>query len=582
MEKTDNIEKIRHSLSHLLAIAILEKYPGGKLGIGPTIENGFYYDFLLEDKISDSDLPKIQKRIKQLIRQNLEFKVKKVTPSEAKKALKNQPFKHELIEQLKKDKKNITLYKTGEIFTDLCAGPHVKNTKEIKEDTFKLHKIAGAYWQGDEKREMLTRIYGLAFDTKKELEEYEQMLAEAEKRDHRKLGAELDLFTFSKLVGSGLPLFTPRGTIIREELQKFVTELQEPLGYQRVTIPHITKPDLYKTSGHWDKFKEDLFHVKGKGSNDEYVMKPMNCPHHTQIFDSKLRTYKELPVRFAEFGVVYRNEKPGELQGLSRVLSITQDDGHVFCAEDQIADEIITMFKIVKKIYNTFNMPLEIHLSTHDSKDFSKYLGDKKVWDKSIKILKNTLKENKMDFVVDEGEAAFYGPKIDFKGKDSLGRLWQVATIQVDYNLPQRFELSYIDEKGNKKVPVMIHRAFLGSIERFMSIMIEHFAGAFPAWLAPEQVRIIPVNDKVSSYTTKLYKELKEENIRVHIDESNDTLGKKIRNAEIVKIPYTLIIGDKEKKEKNISVRSYKKGDLGQSKIDKFIKQIKEEIIKRK
>jgi len=579
---SDNIDKIRHSLSHLLAIAILEKYPNAKLGIGPTIENGFYYDFLLPEKISDSDLPKIQKRIIELIKQNLDFKIKKVTPSEAKKTLKNQPFKHELIDQLKNDKKDITLYTTGHIFTDLCAGPHVKNTKEINEEAFSLQKIAGSYWQGDEQRAMLTRIYGLAFNTKEELDLYKQMLIEATKRDHRKLGQELDLFTFSPLVGSGLPLFTPKGTILRETLQKFVNELQEPLGYQRVTTPHLTKPELYKVSGHFDKFKEDLFHVKGKGNNDNYDIKPMNCPHHTQIFASHLRSYKELPLRLSEFGVVYRNEKPGELQGLSRVLSITQDDGHVFCSENQIASEIINMFKVIKKIYETFQMPLETHLSVHDSKDFSQYLGEKKVWDKSINILKKTLKENKTDFTVDEGEAAFYGPKIDFTASDSLGRKWQVATIQVDFNMPKRFELSYIDEKGNKQTPVMIHRAFLGSLERFMSIMIEHFAGAFPIWLSPEQIRIISVNDKVSTYTDKIKQTLKANNIRVEIDKSNETLGKKIRNAEIAKVPYTLIIGDKEKQANNISIRSYKKGDLGINNLDDFIKQITEDISKRK
>ncbi|MFH1712082.1 MAG: threonine--tRNA ligase, partial [Patescibacteria group bacterium] len=409
-----------------------------------------------------------------------------------------------------------------------------------------LTKVAGAYWRGDEKNAQLQRIYGVCFEDQKELDDYLKMLEEAKKRDHRKLGAELDLFSFSDLVGPGLPLFSPRGTIVRDQLTNFVWELMKPHGYTRVSIPHMAKDELYKTSGHWDKFADDIFHVSSQKTDQGFVLKPMNCPHHTQIFASKMRSYRDLPLRFSEVTSVYRDENTGQLQGLSRVRSITQDDAHVFCRPDQINEEALKMYDIISKFYAAFDMPLEIHLSAHDPDNMKKYLGSKEVWKHAEGTLKDVLEGIGKDYQIDIGEAAFYGPKIDFIAKDAIGREWQLATVQLDFNLPERFELEYVNDMGEKQRPVMIHRAILGSVERFLGVLIEHYAGAFPMWLAPEQIRIVPVSDQFIEFAQDLKVQLVDADLRIEVDESDEKVGKKIRNAAMYKIPWTIVVGEKE------------------------------------
>ena len=569
-----NIEGVRHTLAHVLAEAVLKKFPKAKLGIGPVIESGFYYDFLLLRPLSPDDLKEIEGEMRGIIKRGFKIVGKKVTPAEAKKLFKDQPFKLELVKDFIKEKKQLTVYYTEPgVFYDLCKGGHVKNSSEINPDAFKLNKVAGAYWKGIEKNKMLTRIYGLAFETKKELDSHLTMLAEAEKRDHRRLGRELDLFTQSDLVGAGLPLFTPKGALIREILEDYVGKLNKKYGYQKVWIPHITKPELYKVSGHWEKFKDDLFHVKG--GTDEFVLKPMNCPHHTQIYASRPRSYKDLPIKYFETTTVYRNEQSGELGGLTRVRSITQDDGHTFLREGQIEEEISRMLEMQSKILSAvgFN-DYWIRLSLRNPKNKKMYLGDDKTWDKAQKIMADILKKKKIEFKSAEGEAAFYGPKMDLMIRDSLGREWQVSTIQLGFNMPYRFSLTYTDENGEKQTPVMIHRAFMGSTERFIGILIEHFAGAFPLWLAPVQVALLSINDKVKEYCLQIIRELHKENLRVWLDDRNETLGKKIREAELQKIPYILVIGEKEKSSGLINVRERGIKEQKTIKLDEFIKNM--------
>ncbi len=572
-----NVESMRHTLAHVLAEAVLKKFPKAKLGIGPVIESGFYYDFQLPRPLSPADLTEIESEMRAIIKRGFKIVGKKVTPAEAKKLFDKQPFKLELIKDFVKEKKQLTVYYTEPgSFYDLCKGGHVKDSEEINPDAFKLNKTAGAYWKGDEKNKMLTRIYGLAFETKKELDAHLTLLIEAEKRDHRKLGKELDLFTQSDLVGAGLPLFTPKGALIREILEDYVDKLNKKHGYQKVWIPHITKPELYKVSGHWEKFKDSLFHVKGGA--DEFVIKPMNCPHHTQIYASRPRSYKDLPIKYFETTTVYRNEQSGELGGLTRVRSITQDDGHAFLREDQIEAEINALLAMQKNILDAvgFN-DYWIRLSLRDPKNKKAYLGDDGVWEKSQRIFEQVLTKKGVKFKPAEGEAAFYGPKMDLLIKDSLGREWQVSTIQLDFNMPRRFGLEYTDEKGEKQTPVMIHRAFMGSTERFMGILIEHFAGAFPLWLAPVQVALLSINDKVKEYCLRIIRELHKENLRVWLDDRNETLGKKIREAEMQKIPYILVIGEKEETAGTVNIR--KRGEKEQKtiKLDEFVKEIAKE-----
>ena len=559
----DNLEKMRHTLSHVLAAAVKELYPNAKFGIGPAIDDGFYYDIDFGDiKLSDADLSKIEKKMRGIIAQKLPMAKRTATKSEALNWARDnkQDYKIELIEELP-EKDEISFYDMGNLFSDLCKGPHVDNLSQV--GSFKLIRVAGAYWRGDEKRPMLTRIYGVAFATEEELAAYLQQQEEAKKRDHRKLGKELDLFCFSDLVGAGLPLFTPRGTELRELMANYSLSLRGREGFKKVWTPHITKTDLYKTSGHYAKFGDELFMVHSQVSGEDFAMKPMNCPHHAQIFASRPRTYRDMPVRYMEATTDYRDEKTGELGGLSRVRSLTQDDSHVFCRNDQIKDEVKRLVSIVKELYETMGMQkLRARLSYRSDED--KYLGDKKLWEMAQKQIKQAAVDNKLDYFEQEGEAAFYGPKIDFMAEDALGREHQLATIQLDFVQPERFGLEFINSKGEKERPVMIHHATLGSIERFLSVFIEHTGGWFPFWCAPEQVRIVTVNDKVNNYVSKitaildkivLDKPLKYNELRYTIDESADSLSKKIRRATELKIPAVLVVGPKDADEGIVSIR---------------------------
>ena len=578
-----DLEKLRHSLSHILAAAIKKVYPKAKLGIGPAIDNGFYYDFDLKN-FTEESLAKIEEIIQGLISDGLKFEKEEVTAAKAKKIFAEEPYKLELIEELKKAKKTITVYHTfvakekTPVFTDLCAGPHIKTSKEIDPASFKLRKISGAYWKGDEKNKMLTRIYGLAFSNKEELDAYIAAQEEAERRDHRKLGKELDLFVFSDLVGPGLPLYTPKGAAIRREIINFSNELQKAIGYEEVHTPSMNKAELFKVSGHYEKYKEDMFRVVSNYSKEEYFLKPMNCPQHTQIFASRMRSYKDLPIRLADFANLHRDERPGELSGLTRLRCFCQDDGHAFCREDQIKDEFVSVLGAIRKALEVYGMNYHVRLSLWDPKNQAKYLGDTKTWKKSQTLLEEILKENKIEYVKAVGEAAIYGPKMDLISTDSLGREWQISTIQLDFIMPQRFGLKYTDENGKDKTPVMIHRAITGSPERFLGILIEHFAGAFPVWLAPVQVAILPVNEGHIEYAKTLTASLRENDIRFEVMGTNDTLGKRIRESEMKKIPYILVVGDKEMAANTVSVRKRGKGDLGAKNADDFLKDIKEEI----
>ncbi len=586
------LHNIRHTLAHLLAQAVLEKYPHAKPTLGPPIENGFYYDFDFSG--GDASNPEMQtpgegdlKALEKAMRKNLskwqKWESKTVTPNEAREVFADNKFKKELIDNLEKDGETITLYTCGG-FTDLCRGGHIDNPKEtIDPRAFKLSKIAGAYWRGDEKNKMLTRIYGLAFETKEELLKYLHMIEEAKKRDHRKIGKELGLFTFSELVGPGLPLWTQKGTIVRELIDAFVQELRTQKGYQRVTIPHIAKKTLYETSGHWQKYSEDLFKVgtKEESDHEEYVLKPMNCPHHTQIFDAIPRSYRDMPQRFAETTMVYRAEQSGELAGLTRVLSITQDDAHVFCRESQLKTEINAIWDIINTFYGAFKFSdIKVRLSFHDPENKDEYLGDNKTWEQTESLMKEIAENRKADYFIGIGEAAFYAPKLDFMASDALGRTHQVATIQLDRLLPERFDLTFINENGERERPVMIHAAITGSIERFVAVLIEHLNGNFPTWLSPEQVRIVPVAKVHEEYAHKVLAGLQALDIRATLHDASDSLGKRIRNAKKDKIPYTLVLGDKEQKTHSVTAEMRDGGKLEVS-MNEFVEKIKKEIDER-
>lgn len=554
---SESLQHKRHTLAHLLAAAVIDAYPHAKLTVGPAIDTGFYYDIDFSGGAvpGDDDLKELQKRMKKLLNVWSEFTHEEISAEEARQRFKDNPYKLELIEEIVARNEPITLYTCGS-FTDLCRGGHCEHpNKEIDPDAFKLDKVAGAYWRGDEKNPMLTRIYGLAFETKEELDAYLMQIEEAKKRDHRKIGKEQDLFTFSELVGAGLPLWTPKGTIIRQELDRFVWHLREKHGYQRVTIPHITKKDLYVTSGHWEKFADELFKVSTR-EGKEYALKPMNCPHHTQIFARKPHSYREMPQRYAETTMVYRDEQSGELGGLTRVLSITQDDSHVFCRHKQIKEEFFRIWDIIDTFYGAFGFKLRVRLSFHDPKEMEKYLGTETVWDNAENALREIAKERNADYFEAEGEAAMYGPKLDFMAKDSLGREHQVATIQLDMNLPERFDLSCVNEKGEKERIVMIHCAIMGSIERFSAVLIEHVGGNFPLWLAPVQAVIIPVAEAHNAYAKQVFEELSAIGIRAELDDSNESMGKKIRSAKTAKLPYFVVIGDKEVAAKNVTLEA--------------------------
>lgn len=575
LESAASLDPIRHSLAHLLAAAVLKEFPDAKLAIGPTIENGFYYDFLLPRSLAPTDLKTFEKTMRNLINKNLPFTGESVTEAEAKKLFADQPFKLELIKEFSGTGEKLSIYRTGDIFMDLCRGGHVANTSEIPADAFKLEKIAGAYWRGDEKNPMLQRIYGIAFGSKTELEEYLKLVEEAKKRDHKVLGPALDLFTFSDLVGPGLPLWTPKGTLVRNLLDDFVWELRKKRGYMKVEIPHITKKDLYETSGHWEKFKDELFKITTREGHI-FAMKPMNCPHHTQIYARKQWSYRELPQRYANTTTCYRDEQTGELAGLSRVRAFAQDDAHVFCRMTQAKEEFLKIWDIVHEFYPVFGFKLRVRLSLHDPAHAEKFLGDKKNWATAESILREIVTEKNVDWFEGIGEAAFYGPKLDFMAKDAIGREWQVATIQLDMNMPNRFDLTCINEKGEKERIVMIHAAIMGSIERFLSILIEHTAGAFPVWLAPVQATVLPIGEKFSKYAQKVYDALIAAGVRAELSEANESLGKRIRAAELMKIPYVLVVGEKEEADGTVAVRS-RKGDLGAMPLKECLKKIEEE-----
>lgn len=571
----NNIEKIRHSLAHLLGASVLELYPGSKITLGPAIENGFYYDVDIAGKITDSDLPKIESKMRELAKSWKTFDKKVLTKEEALEFFKGNEYKEELINGIAQNGEEITIYTSGN-FSDLCRGGHVDDINDINLDAFKLDKVAGAYWRGSEKNKMLTRVYGLAFQTKEELENYINQQEEAKKRDHRKIGAELGLFMISDLVGSGLPLIKPRGMIIRSEIENLLWELHKHKGYDKVWTPHLAKHDLYQTSGHAAKFGNELFRVKG--GDEEFFMKPMNCPHHMQIFADNQFSYRDMPVRYFEPATVYRYEKAGQLSGLTRVRAITQDDGHLFCRVSQIGEEVSTIVSIIKEFYTTMGMMdgYRVSLSVR-GEDKDKYIGNDEVWDKAEETLEKAAKDNKLNYQITKGEAAFYGPKLDFMFRDAIGREWQLSTIQCDFNLPEKFKLSFKNEKGEDERPVVIHRAISGSLERFMGVMIEHFAGVFPVWLSPVQVIVLPISEHQRDYAQNVYKELKEKDIRAELNDSNESLGKRIRLAKMQKVPYIIVIGDKEKEGKVITVET-RNQKLEGIKVEKFLERIEKEI----
>jgi threonyl-tRNA synthetase len=572
-----NLETMRHSLSHIMATAVLEMFPEAKLAIGPAIENGFYYDFDLPRTLIPEDLPLIEEKMRRLIKQNLKFEKAEIPIEEARKeARKNgQIYKEDLIEELKKNgEKKVTFYRSGN-FTDLCAGPHLKSTKEI--GVFKLTSIAGAYWRGDEKNKMLQRIYGVAFATQKELDNYLKVLEESEKRDHRQVGQALDLFSLPEEIGGGLPVWHPKGAILREQIENFWKETHKEHGYEYVYTPHIGNINLWKKSGHLEFYRENLY-APMKIDKQEYLIKPMNCPFHITIYQSQLRSYKELPIRYCELGTVYRYERSGVLHGLIRVRGFTQDDAHIFCREDQLESEILGVIKLADFMMKTFGFKYKAYLSTKPDKA----IGSDKIWKASTKALENALKKSQTLYKVDPGEGVFYGPKIDIKIEDALGREWQGPTIQVDFNFPEKFDINYIDEKGAKVRPVMVHRTVLGSMERFIGILIENYAGAFPVWLAPVQANVITVGTSAKKFAREVNQKLITTGIRSELKDENETVGKKIREAELAKIPYMLVIGDKEVKSKSVAIRTLHDKKIISEKVDKFIIRLQKEIKERK
>jgi len=568
--------RMRHSLAHLLGAAVLELWPDVKIGTGPAIENGFYYDFDFASPITDKDLGKIEQKMRELSKKVKSFDRAEISNKDAEKLFAENPYKLELIEEYTKEGQTLTTYTSGD-FTDLCAGPHVESMDEIKNSAWKLERLAGAYWKGDEDKKMLTRIYGLAFATKDELDSYIKRIEEARARDHKKVGKELGLFIFSDLVGPGLPLFTFKGAIVRREIINYSNELQKSIGYQEVHTPNINKAELFKVSGHYDKYKENMFKVMSNYSKEEYFLKPMNCPQHTQIFAAEGRSYRDLPIRVADFANLYRDEKTGELNGLTRLKCFCQDDGHAFCREDQIKDEFVNVLRVIKQALKTYKMEYSIRLSLWDPEKPEKYLGGAEVWEKSQKILEDILIENKIDYVSAIGEAAIYGPKMDIVTKDSLGREWQISTIQLDLIMPERFKLTYTDKDGKVKTPIMIHRALIGSPERFMGILIEHYNGNFPLWLAPVQIKIVPIRENHNEYAIKASEELKALGLRVDCDTNEGNMGGKVRDAKNNKIPYTIIIGDKDIEAGKITIESRDKGQLGQIDLKEFIEKVLEE-----
>jgi threonyl-tRNA synthetase len=567
-----------HSSAHLMAEALQELYPGIKFGIGPAIENGFYYDVDPGTAvIKEADLPVIEKKMVELAARKEAILRTDITKADALKKFqeKGDEYKVELINDLEDG--TITLYSQGS-FTDLCRGPHLPDTGAIK--AIKLLSVAGAYWRGDEKRKMLTRIYGITFPKKKMLDEYLVLLEEAKKRDHRKIGRELELFAFSETVGKGLPLWLPRGTALRLRLEDFLKKIQRKFEYEQVMTPHIGNKQLYVTSGHYAKYGQDSFQpIHTPEENEEYLLKPMNCPHHCEIYKVKPRSYKDLPLRMAEFGTVYRYEQSGELHGLTRVRSFTQDDAHIFCTPDQLKSEFLKVVDIIYIIFNALDFKnFEVQISLRDPENKEKYIGSEENWQKAEQAIIEACEEKGLKARVELGEAAFYGPKLDFMVKDAIGRRWQLGTIQVDYNLPERFDLEYTGEDNHKHRPVMIHRAPFGSMERFVAVLIEHTAGKFPLWLTPDQVVILPISEKFNDYAYAIAKELNSQEIRVQVDDRNEKIGRKIRDNELKRIPYMLIVGEKEAENNEVSVRRQGEGDKGSMSVADFAAMINEEV----
>lgn len=620
----------KHSLAHIMAQAVKEHFPDAKLGIGPATDDGFYYDFDFGDAvITENDLKKIEKSMKKILSQKQKFIHFHVSYDEAREILKvmNEEFKNILIDRFESGNfKNEEKLESGTIgfsintskgksseyyakiqeflkeknfydfteldgdqvknlkFIDMCAGPHIDSTADIDPNSFALARLAGAYWLGDAKNQQLTRIYAYAFETAEELDSHLKMLEEAKKRDHRILGKKMKLFTISDLVGSGLPLIQPRGMIMRKAIEDYLWSLHADKGYDRIWTPHLAKEDLYITSGHAGHYLEDMFSVWGGTSQEKFYVKPMNCPHHMQLFADNQFSYRDMPIRYFEPATVYRDEKTGQLSGLTRVRSITQDDGHLFCRVTQIKDEVSTIVGIIKEFYKTFGLldGYWVSLSVRDPENLEKYLGDENVWQTAEKALEDAAEANNLNYKRMEGEAAFYGPKLDFMFKDAIGREWQLATIQCDFNLPNRFELSFKNEEGQEERPVVIHRAISGSLERFMGIMIEHFAGVFPLWIAPEQVRIVPVGEAFVNYAEEVFVEMKKHGIRVKLDDSSDSLSKKIRNVETAHVNYILVVGEQEKNSGTLAVRNYKTKEQTTENITDFVARIQQEINEKK
>lgn len=571
MSSKDKLYNIRHSLAHILAMAVLRRFPNAKLGIGPVIENGFYYDFDLPERVSENDLPTLEEEMRRIIKEKIDFEKKIIGAQEAKKLFKTNSYKLELIEELPENEE-ISIYQSGG-FIDLCKGGHVKNSAEINQNSFKLARLAGAYWRGSEKNKMLTRIYGLAFETKDELMKYLKMLEEAEKRDHRKIGKELDLFSFHD-EGPGFAFWHPKGATLYRIVENFIRNENEKRGYREIKTPMLLKKNLWVSSGHWDKFRDDMYFTEIDG--EEFAIKPMNCPGGVLIYNEKIHSWRDLPTRLAEFGIVHRHELSGVLHGLLRARVFTQDDAHSFCLPEQLNDEVGRMTDYALDIYKTFGFEeYEIFIATRPEK----YIGDDKAWNEATKALKDSLESKELEYKIKEGEGAFYGPKIEFNIKDAIGRNWQMGTIQVDFSMPVRLGATYIDKNGAKKNPVMVHRAILGSIERFVAILIEHYAGALPFRLAPEQVRVIPISEKFEKYAGAVKEKLAENKIRASLAPGNETLGKQIRAAEKMKIPYILVVGEQEEKSGEVAVRKRSEGDIGKIKLETLQKSLANENI---
>ncbi len=593
-ENKQKLDNIRHSLAHLLAASVQQRFPGVKLGIGPTTDDGFYYDFDFPEgaHMGEEELVELEKQMREFIKDELPFSGREVSLEEAKELFKDQPYKLELIEEYINAGEKLSIYKTGDVFVDLCRGGHIKNTENIPVDAFKLTRIAGAYWRGDEKNKMLTRIYGMAFTTKKELDEHLKKLEEAKKRDHRKIGKELELFMMNEEIGQGLILWLPKGALVRKVIEDYLYEELSGAGYEWLYTPHIANRKLWETSGHWNFYNESMYppievsrSLEEAQKNiesevkEEYLLKPMNCPFHVHVYNSKIRSYRDLPIKFAELGTVYRYERSGITHGLTRVREFTQDDAHLLCRPEQMPEELARLVKHALKMLNDFGFSeFKIYLSTKPEK----HTGSEKDWEVATKELENVLKKQKVEYEVDEGGGVFYGPKIDIKIKDLLGREWQCTTIQFDFNLPERFDMSFVNENGEKERPFMIHRALLGSMERFFGVLIEHYAGAFPLWLSPVQVVVIPISEKFSGYAESVSGEFSKEGIRVEVSGPSETLSKRIREAEMQKIPYILVVGEKEEKNNSVNVRVRRSKKTHSEALKDFVGKIKEEIKERR